>query len=568
MAVQTSSSVQPILPQLKMLYPNQWEQVADMIQSYLNDNKEPQPEPRPLNQQDIMLITYADSVQSHGEMPLTTLRTFYRQFGQSAFSSVHILPFFPWTSDDGFAVVNYHAVDPAVGDWDLVDALAEETELMLDAVINHMSSSSFWFQKYLAEDPEYKNYFIEADPALDYSAVTRPRNLPLLTPFMTESGEKHLWTTFSDDQIDLNMAEPKVLLAVIDVLYRYAMEGGRFIRLDAVGFVWKKLGTTCMHLPETHAVIQILRWVLDQLKPGTYIITETNVPHEQNISYFGNGYNEASLVYQFPLPPLVLHTLLTGNSHKLTEWAKSLTTPSNETTFLNFLASHDGIGVRPATGILSDQEIKQLMDHTHAQGGYVSFKDNGDGTESPYELNISYFDAISRADLPASVNRQRMVAAHGILYALQGMPAVYIHSFLGSHGDREGAEKSGIKRRINRRKLDFETLDTELLDTTHERSLVSSALTQLSQVRSDEPLLSPFSGQRLHHWNNQLVVIERFGESGHLWCIINVGESSLDIRSLVTSQVGTAMDLLSKRTSNDIQSIQPYEILWLKSVNE
>ena len=202
--------------------------------------------------------------------------------------------------------------------------------------------------------------------------MTRPRALPLLTAFHTKEGEKHVWTTFSEDQIDLNFECPDVLAEVLDILVMYAKAGAKFIRLDAIGFMWKQLGTTCMHLPETHELIKLMKDVLQEYAPGTKLITETNVPHADNISYFGNGEDEADLVYQFPLPPLTMYSLLKGDASILSSWMAGLKLPGSRVTYFNFLSSHDGIGVRPTEGILSDEDRQFLVEAALKNGGRVS----------------------------------------------------------------------------------------------------------------------------------------------------------------------------------------------------
>src|SRR6185436_15344098 len=280
-----------------------------------------------LTEHDSLLITYGDQVQSQNEKPLHTLNQFCKKYLTDVVDGIHILPFYPWTSDDGFSVVDYRQIDPALGDWDDVSAM-QSFRLMFDGVINHISSQSAWFQGFLRDDPQYRDYFIVVDGGPDLSHVVRPRALPLLSTFHTPSGEKHVWTTFSADQIDLNYQNPQVLLEVLDILLLYIERGATFIRLDAIAYLWKEIGTTCIHLPQTHQVIQFLRAVLDEVAPHVHLITETNVPHEDNLSYFGDGTNEAQLVYNFALPPLVLHTFRVGDAEVLSNWAKGLTLPS------------------------------------------------------------------------------------------------------------------------------------------------------------------------------------------------------------------------------------------------
>ena len=153
-----------------------------------------------------------------------------------------------------------------------------------------------------------------------------------------------------------------------------------------------------MHLEQTHVVIKLFRDILDAVAPNVGLITETNVPHEENMQYFGNGTDEAQMIYNFALPPLVLHTFQTGSSSHLTKWAASLPKISDTASYFNILDSHDGIGVMGAKGILADDEIEMMALRVLEHGGFISYKDNGDGSVSPYELNITWYSALNRED--------------------------------------------------------------------------------------------------------------------------------------------------------------------------
>ncbi len=327
------------------------------------------------DEQDVVLISYADQFREADQPTLASFSRFYQQHLQSTFSLVHLLPFFPYSSDDGFSVIDYHQVNPLCGEWQHIAALHSETRLMFDFVCNHMSAHSQWFQHFLAQDPGWDDFFISMPPATDLSAVTRPRTSPLLTPFAMANGEtRFIWTTFSADQIDLNFANPEVLIRMVDVLLDYLIRGADYVRLDAVGYMWKTPGTRCIHLAKTHQLVKLFRAIADEVAPGSVIVTETNVPHQDNISYFGNGHDEAQMVYQFSLPPLVLHAIHSGSARALRQWASTLDLSSRDTTFFNFLASHDGIGLNPARGILSEVEIVALVRELALEGALVSYK--------------------------------------------------------------------------------------------------------------------------------------------------------------------------------------------------
>ena len=517
-----------------------------------------------LSERDSILITYGDQVQSPNEKPLQTLGKFCGQYLAGVINGIHILPFYPWTSDDGFSVVDYRKVDKNLGEWEDISSMQSHFRLMFDGVINHISAQSEWFKGFLQDNPHYRDYFITVDGSPDLSQVVRPRALPLLTIFNTPSGEKQVWTTFSDDQIDLNFKNPDVLLETLDILLMYIEHGATFIRLDAIAYLWKEIGTTCIHLPQTHHVIQFLRAALDDVTPHVHLITETNVPHADNISYFGDGINEAQLVYNFALPPLTLHTFHTGDASVLSNWAKSLTLPSDRTTFFNFLASHDGIGLNPARGILSNEEIDSLVNKTLEHGGLISYKHNSDGSHSPYEMNINYFDALSNPygheTLELQINR--FIAAQAIMLSLLGMPGVYFHSLFGSRGWMRGVKQTSRNRTINREKCQLDELQNELADSNSLRSMVFAHYSQLLLVRRNSSAFHPHGMQNVLDIHSSIFAIERVSpnKKAHVLCLHNVSAQEITF----STDYELATDLF---TGQEIQAskitLEPYQVLWV-----
>ena len=512
-----------------------------------------------VDESDAMLITYGDSLINEGEKPLVTLRNFLEKYVGDAITSVHLLPMFPYTSDDGFSVVDYREVNPSLGSWDDVYALSENYKLMYDAVINHVSKSSEWFRKYLGGDEKYAGYFIECDPHADYSSVVRPRALPLLTRFDTAKGEKYIWTTFSDDQIDLNYACPDVLVEIVDLLLFYAQKGAKYIRLDAAGFIWKELGTPCIHHPKTHEIIKLIRLVLDYVFGDVIIITETNVPHEENVSYFGNG-DEAHMVYQFPLAPLVLFSYVTGNTEKLSQWASEINATKGKTTYLNFLASHDGIGVRPTEGILNEEERQLLLDAVLDRGGRISYKNNGDKPPTPYELNISYQDALSPLDDCDENRVKRFIGAETILMSVVGVPGIYIHSLLGSRNYYKGVEESGINRRINREQLHYKNLEKELNSDTNRAVIFREQLRRL-KIRKSCSAFSPKASQKVLYPDDRVFAVLRENNetSDRVLALINVSSSNVILKN---EYIGT--DLLSGKKAGKIIELEPFGCMWIR----
>ncbi len=515
-----------------------------------------------LSERDALIIAYGDHLRRPGESPLATLgETLWRL--ALPVSGLHLLPFFPYSSDDGFSVIDYRQVDPALGDWADVRALCRDFRVMFDGVFNHVSAESAWFQAFLRGEAPYTDYFITVDPAADLSLVTRPRALPLLTPFEAASGQAHVWTTFSSDQIDLNYANPDVLLAILDVLLYYVEQGAGLIRLDAIAFLWKQIGTTCIHLPQTHTVIQLMRDLLDIVAPGTILITETNVPQRENLSYFGDGEDEAQMVYQFPLPPLILHTLHAGDARQLSAWAATVERVSERTTFFNFTASHDGIGLRPASGILTDAEIAALVDRARAHGGYVSQKSNADGTQSPYELNITYFDAVTHPDVTARDPQtavDRFIVSQAIMLAFVGVPGIYLSSLFGGRNDRAGVASSGRLRSINRAKLDADALLADLDDPASLRARVFSRYRRLLEVRTAERAFHPLGTQTVLHLDPRLFVLERVSPDGTA-CALALHNVSGEAVPVTLPAPGR--DLFDGRHLAGDVTLPPYTLLWL-----
>lgn len=548
-----------IKERLVMLYPDQADILNEKVEALISKWKEEIRSSYPwVNEKDAVLITYGDAVKKEGEAPLKSLKTFADKHLEDIISTIHILPMFPYTSDDGFSVSDFKKLNSDFGDWSDIERLGENFDLMFDAVINHTSVSSVYFQEYLKGTPEYENFFISADPSKDYSCVTRPRALPLLTEFKTPKGIRHVWTTFSEDQVDFNYKDPNVLLEILDILLLYVAKGARFIRFDAIGFAWKKEGTSCMHLPETHELVKLMREVIEACSQGTTIITETNVPHKDNISYFGNGYDEAGLVYQFPLPPLTLHSYLTGNASALTEWASSLEPTTSATTYFNFLASHDGIGVRPVEGILSVEEISHMVQAVLERGGHVSNRTLPDGSEAPYELNINYFSALSESLDDKEFAVRKFMSAQSVLLSIMGMPAIYYHSLIGSRNHDGAYEASGIKRRINREKLNLDQLMKEISNSDSIRSKVFNEFRHLLTVRGNEKAFHPNSPQEVLRWDKRIFALKR-GEESKVLVLINVSEEKIEV-----NEPFAGTDLLTGIRYSNSAVLEPYEYLWIK----
>jgi len=582
-----------IREQLEFLYGDQgdqiWIAIKDIVDDFRLRNDSLPSEIFHLTEKDAILITYGDQFQTLTQSHLRSLNDFLKKYLGDAINRIHLLPFYPYSSDDGFSVIDYRQVDPEIGTWDDIHQLSNSYQLMFDAVINHISRQSSWFQAYLHGETPFRDYFIEIDPSIDLSSVFRPRALPLLTEVDTYEGKKYVWTTFSEDQIDLDFSNPQVLLEIIELLLFYVENGASLIRLDAVGYIWKLVGTSSLNLPQAHSIVKLLRGVLNIAAPYTGIITETNVPHDENIKYFGdptdehrlsgipNSGDEAQMVYQFSLAPLVLHTFQSQDVTALANWVRTLSVPYRDTAFFNFIASHDGIGVMPAKGLLTDQQIQALVERTLLHGGDASYKTNSDGTKSVYELNITLFDALNNpVENDSKLGMKRFLASQAIMLSLAGVPGIYVHSLFGSRNCFTCKQETGRSRSINREKFDLGQLQTILDDQENVRTQILNEYRRLLLIRQHQPAFNPAASQKIIGNQKHIFMLLRnsLDEHSSILCIINISseEQQVDVNlnDLWLDGNDTFNDLISDQSFRLNQgrlqlTLDAYQILWVLS---
>jgi sucrose phosphorylase len=546
------------------------DKIFSLVEKYISESTEE--DLNKWSEENIILITYGDSIyrESNSESPLKTLNYFLNQYLKETITGVHILPFFPYSSDDGFSVIDYLTVNPELGSWEEIESIASHFDLMTDLVINHVSSKSEWFQQFKQAEKPGCNYFIEVDPQTDLSNVVRPRSSPILVEVETVDGVKSVWATFSEDQIDINFANPDVLLEFIKIILFYIEKGARYIRLDAVGYLWKEIGTNCIHLPQTHAVIKLLRELLQMVDSKVAIITETNVPNRENLSYFGNQ-DEAHMIYNFSLPPLLLNALIHGKADHLKTWIMSMPPAPFGCAYFNFTASHDGIGLRPVEGLLNQTEYDILLDTMQQFGGKISMRSKPDGSESPYELNISLFDALKGTIQGEDQWQiQRFICSQTIMMSLEGIPAFYIHSLLGTHNDNEKLQKTGRNRSINRHQWQLEKLEEQLNNPESEHSMILRELCRRIQIRRRQTAFHPNATQYTLQLKESLFGFWRQSiiRDQSIFCIFNLTDlpQILRLSDLNLVCVDPWCDLISGEMITDIYSqiiLEPYQAIWI-----
>ena len=522
------------------------------------------------SQGDALLITYGDSIIDGSHKPLDLLHDFLLDHLRGVVNGVHILPFFPYTTDDGFAVTDFRRVNPSLGDWADISRIGGAFHLMSDLVLNHVSSQGTWFNAYLQGQAPYDRFFFEASPDADLSGVVRPRTSPLLREVETASGTRHVWCTFSHDQVDLDFRNPEVLLEILRIIRLHVDHGVRTIRLDAVAFLWKEIGTPSIHMPQTHAVIQLLRVLADFAAETIILLTETNVPKAENLSYFGQR-NEAHSIYNFPLPPLICHAMMSGSARYLRAWQRAMPPAPLGCAYLNFTASHDGIGMRPAEGLLPGDEIVRMIETIRDLGGLVSMRALPGGGESVYEVNTSYFSAMAGTFAGRDAHHiARFVCSQTIVMSLEGIPAFYIHSMLATPNDHEGVERRGMNRAINRHRWDYPALRAKLADPESEQSRVLATLSERLRLRAIQPAFHPNATQFTLQLDERVLGVWRqsLDRSQSIFALHNVsGETvalSTDALNLIADEAWR--DVLSgEEIDADAAEITlaPYQCRWI-----
>lgn len=523
----------------------------------------------------ILLITYADSIsRGLSGKTLNDFGKFYKKYLEKFINSIHFLPFFPSSGDGGFSVKNHNDVDKAYGTWEDIESLSKKANIMTDLVLNHSSSKGDWYKNFLDDKDPGKNYFYVVDKNYDCSKVVRPRDHDLLTEIELQNKKKFLWCTFSHDQIDLNFKNPDVLLEFIKLILKLSSYGIKIFRLDAVAFIWKQPGTTCLNLSQTHEIIKLLRDIVDQLDKNLIIVTETNLPKQENLSYFGKN-DEAHWIYNFSLPPLIVNTFLFEDSVALTKWSMKMPPAQLGNAYLNFIASHDGIGMRPAEGILSDKEIKKMLQRLKKNGSKFSMRKLSNNEEKVYEANISLFNALqfTDSDLKGKFALKRFIAAHCIILAIEGVPAFYFNSLFATKNDEETFANTGVKRNLNRYKWHYSTLvDLIKTNNTIEKNCYE-IFKELISIRKIQPAFHPNATQFTLNLDKNIFAVWRQSRDRKqsIFALTNVSSKTIKLNTNKINLIDDEkwFDLLSqetKITDDQYVKLMPFQSLWITNL--
>ncbi|NNL56690.1 MAG: alpha-amylase, partial [Pseudomonadales bacterium] len=392
-------------------------------------------------------------------------------------------------------------------------------------------------------------------------------------PTQTPEGIAHVWCTFSHDQVDLDFGTPDVLLEFIRIIRLYLDNGVTTFRLDAVAFLWKQAGTNCINLEQTHEIVRLLRTLIEHACAEAIIITETNIPNRENLAYFGNA-NEAHCIYNFSLPPLLLYTLVAGNSHYLKLWMMSMPPAQDGTAYFNFIASHDGIGLRPTEGLLADSEIDAMIKLMESFGGQVSYRALECGQSKPYEINIALRDALQGTLAGADAyGIDRFICAYAIMLALEGIPAIYIHSLLGTHNDYQRREKTGNNRALNRHQWDYKVLHEQLAEPGSDHAIVFKQLKNLLKIRKLQAAFHPNATQFTLHLGDHIFGFWRQSNDRKqsIFSISNISNTACELPLASVNLIGTDQwrDLIGGEQYSEEKtaiSLAPYQTVWISNL--
>ena len=439
-----------------------------------------------------LIICYADSVYSKKKSSIKIFQSFYKKKLKKYFNTIHFLPFYPSSSDSGFAVKDHYKIDSKLGNWSDIKKISKSNYIMADMVINHSSARGLWFKNFLKEKRPGKDYFLTVDSKFNTSKVVRPRDHKLLKKIKIFKKTDYLLRTFSPDQIDLNFKNPSVLLRFIKIMIHLINNGVTIFRLDAIAYLWKENATKCINLRQTHEIIKLFRIIVNLLNVQTIIITETNLPEKENLSYFGNK-DEANWIYNFSLPPLLIHAFLFENSLYLNKWSKKLPSATKGNSYLNFIASHDGIGIRPTEGIFNKKILNNFLKRLKKNGSNFSYRKIPNKPKKVYEANITVFDALKRTDYDQTGKfyLQRYISAHAIMISFEGIPAVYFNSIFGTSNDEAKFVITGNNRDVNRYRWNFQNIIKKLTDEKSKQSIFYRNILNLLDKRRKQKAFHP-----------------------------------------------------------------------------
>ena len=517
-----------------------------------------------------IVICYGDSVFSSSQKHLLkNFQSFFQKKLNKFFDTVHFLPFYPSSSDSGFAVKDHYKIDSRLGNWSDITKFSKKNDVMADIVINHSSARGLWFKNFLKDKKPGKDYFLKVNSNFNVSKVIRPRDHQLLKKIDIFKQPEYLWRTFSPDQLDMNFKNPAVLIRFIKIMINLVNHGVTIFRLDAIAYLWKESGTKCINLKETHEIIKLFRLICNLLNVESIIVTETNLPEKENISYFGNS-DEANWIYNFSLPPLLIYSFLFENSSHLNSWNKKLPQTKKGNSYLNFIASHDGIGMRPVEGIINNNNKYKFLKRLKKNGSRFSYRKVQNKSKKVYEANITIFDALKKSDYDPKGKffLERFISAHSIMISFEGVPAIYFNSLFGSSNDEAKYIITGNNRDLNRYRWNHKNITEKLKNLKSKQSIFYKNITNLLEIRRKQKAFHPNGTRSSVSMGSKIFCFKRqsVDKKQTILCITNL--SSKVQKTKINHKFLTWKNLLSynnNHISNKMIKLEPFETVWLSN---
>ena len=542
----------------------------EIIQIIKNFNKKNPKKKIIISEKTSLIICYGDAVYSNEKSSIKVFQNFFQKNLKKYFDTIHFLPFYPSSSDSGFAVKDHYKIEKRIGNWSDLKRISKYNNIMADIVINHSSARGLWFKNFLKRKKPGKDYFLTVNSKFNTSKVVRPRDHRLLKKINIFDKSDYLWRTFSPDQIDLNFKNPSVLLRFIKIMIHLINNGITIFRLDAIAYLWKENGTKCINLRQTHEIIKLLRIISNYLNIETLIITETNLPEKENLSYFGNN-DEANWIYNFSLPPLLIHAFLFENNSYLNRWSKNLPVAKFGNNYLNFIASHDGIGIRPTEGILNNKSLNNFLKRLKKNGSKFSYRKVHNKSKKVYEANITVFDALKKSDYDPKGKffLERYVAAHAIMISFEGIPAIYFNSLFGKSNDEAKYIITGNNRDVNRYKWNYKNITRKLSDNKTKQSIFYNNIANLLSIRRKQKAFHP-NGKRYNiNLGSKLFCFKRLSldKKQSIICITNLSSKNQTIK--LNKELQNYKDLLNLKTKfkdKNLLTLKPFQTVWLSNI--
>ena len=553
----------PILPKKDINYFKD-----EIIQIIKNFNKKNPKKKIIISEKTSLIICYGDAVYSNEKSSIKVFQSFFQKNLKKYFDTIHFLPFYPSSSDSGFAVKDHYKIEKRIGNWSDLKRISKYNNIMADIVINHSSARGLWFKNFLKRKKPGKDYFLTVNSKFNTSKVVRPRDHKLLKKIKIFDKSDYLWRTFSPDQIDLNFKNPSVLVQFIKIMIHLIDNGVTIFRLDAIAYLWKENKTKCINLKQTHEIIKLLRIIINLINIQTTIITETNLPEKENLSYFGKN-DEANWIYNFSLPPLLIHAFLFENSSYLNKWSVNLPNTSNGNSYLNFIASHDGIGIRPTEGLLNKNSLNNFLKRLKKNGSKFSHRKVQNKTKKVYEANITVFDALKKSDFDqeGKFYLERYISAHAIMISFEGIPAIYFNSMFGTSNDESKFIITGNNRDVNRYKWNLKNITKKLKNNKTKQSIFFKNITNLLKIRRKQKAFHPNASRLTLNFGTKIYGFKRTSKDKRQSIICLTNLSSKVQRVHLNKSYHSWNNLIGYKIkiNNNFLILKPFETIWLSN---